>query len=564
MIEPDGFADRSDFDRAVLDALPGSRDRHPGERRLHAPAGFARARRLRRPLVERPPGSVARVPRRARRPRRAGMGGPGHGCHRPPGRRAAWTTGRSSCRRPSRSSTATTKASRCTHGSRKSSTGCSQEPRPGSSPGRPSRRGRQAGPGFAKANPWAKGEMTDEGGPPPSQGVRVGGRQVGTRGARSPAGRGGRGHRVLRGHCPARSPRAGVPVTPVSEVTGFPEMLGGRVKTLHLHACMPILADKREPAHLAELRDQGIEPFDLVVSSLYPFERAVASGAGPDEIIEQIDIGGPTLVRAAAKNFESVGVVVDPLATDSLIDEITRHGGLSLETRAGRRGVRAHRRLRRGDRGLVRRAGRARRRFPRSWARSRRSAALRGEPAPAWRPVRARRARPAGRGGGPAGQGDVVQQLAGCRGGAGGGRRLQRRRDREAQQPLWSAAGRTRPGLRAALDCDRCPRSAASWRSTASDEEAAAAMAGVFTEFVVAPAFTADALAVFAERENLRVVRRRCRSGPAWTFGRSTAERWSRTRTRSSRPGEVKGRVLARADPRNGATWCSPGPWRRR
>src|SRR5213083_1911419 len=102
---------------------------------------------------------------------------------------------------------------------------------------------------------------------------------------------------------------AGVAVTPVSEVTGFPEMLYGRVKTLHPRIHAGILADKRKPAHLAQLEEHGIRPFDLVVVNLYPFQEAVGRGAVFEEAVEQIDIGGPAMVRAAAKNFESVAVV---------------------------------------------------------------------------------------------------------------------------------------------------------------------------------------------------------------------------------------------------------------
>src|SRR5438105_4893804 len=105
---------------------------------------------------------------------------------------------------------------------------------------------------------------------------------------------------------------AGLPVVAVSDVTGHPEILGGRVKTLHPKIHGGILADRRDPDHVRQLEELGIEPFDLVVCNLYPFREAVAAGASADEIVEQIDIGGPTLVRAAAKNFESIGVVVDP------------------------------------------------------------------------------------------------------------------------------------------------------------------------------------------------------------------------------------------------------------
>jgi phosphoribosylaminoimidazolecarboxamide formyltransferase/IMP cyclohydrolase len=126
---------------------------------------------------------------------------------------------------------------------------------------------------------------------------------------------------------------AGVPVTLVEEVTGSPEMLDGRVKTLHPKIHAGILADRRKPEHEAQLAEHAIEPFDLVVVNLYPFRETVASGAGPEDVIEKIDIGGPTMVRAAAKNFESVGVVVSPARYDEVVEELRREGGLSRELR---------------------------------------------------------------------------------------------------------------------------------------------------------------------------------------------------------------------------------------
>jgi phosphoribosylaminoimidazolecarboxamide formyltransferase / IMP cyclohydrolase len=105
---------------------------------------------------------------------------------------------------------------------------------------------------------------------------------------------------------------AGVPVTRVEDLTGFPECLDGRVKTLHPRVHAGLLADTANPGHGQQLADLGIEPFQLLVSNLYPFEQTVASGAEPHEIIEQIDIGGPAMVRAAAKNHGSVAVVTSP------------------------------------------------------------------------------------------------------------------------------------------------------------------------------------------------------------------------------------------------------------
>ena len=126
---------------------------------------------------------------------------------------------------------------------------------------------------------------------------------------------------------------AGIPVTPVEEITAFPEMLGGRVKTLHPKIHGGLLADRRRSEHVDELAEQGIEPFDLLVCNLYPFRETVAAGAGFEDVIEKIDIGGPAMVRAAAKNFASVGVVVDPARYPMIVDELERDGGLTLETR---------------------------------------------------------------------------------------------------------------------------------------------------------------------------------------------------------------------------------------
>lgn len=125
---------------------------------------------------------------------------------------------------------------------------------------------------------------------------------------------------------------AGVPVTPVESVTGFPEVLDGRVKTLHPHVHAGLLADQRRPEHVSALADLGVEPFELVVVNLYPFTQTVNSGAGVDECVEQIDIGGPSMVRAAAKNHPSVAVVVDPLGYDGVLAAV-RSGGFTLAER---------------------------------------------------------------------------------------------------------------------------------------------------------------------------------------------------------------------------------------
>ncbi len=104
----------------------------------------------------------------------------------------------------------------------------------------------------------------------------------------------------------------GIPVTPVSQITGHPELLGGRVKTLHPEIHAGILADRARAGHLSELQEHGIQPIDLVVVNLYPFQETAASDAPFEEVIEMIDVGGPGMIRAAAKNFRGVTVVVDP------------------------------------------------------------------------------------------------------------------------------------------------------------------------------------------------------------------------------------------------------------
>ena len=137
---------------------------------------------------------------------------------------------------------------------------------------------------------------------------------------------------VSTGSTAARLREAGVVVTPVDELTGFPECLDGRVKTLHPKVHAGVLADLRLPDHVRQLEDLGIAPFELVVVNLYPFEQTVSSGAAPDECVEQIDIGGPTMVRAAAKNHPSVAVVVDPAAYGEVLTAVAA-GGTTLAER---------------------------------------------------------------------------------------------------------------------------------------------------------------------------------------------------------------------------------------
>ena len=127
---------------------------------------------------------------------------------------------------------------------------------------------------------------------------------------------------------------AGLAVREVAEVTGFPEMLDGRVKTLHPFVHGGILAVRDNPEHQKAITAHGIQPIDLVVCNLYPFVQTVARGANHEDVVENIDIGGPTLVRAAAKNYHDVAIVTDPSQYPEVVAELTgRKGALSLETR---------------------------------------------------------------------------------------------------------------------------------------------------------------------------------------------------------------------------------------
>src|SRR6267154_2716078 len=126
-----------------------------------------------------------------------------------------------------------------------------------------------------------------------------------------------------------------IPVKDISELTGFPEMLDGRVKTLHPKVHGGILHRRENPAHTAAVAEHGIEPIDMVVVNLYAFEKTAAKpGVAFEELIENIDIGGPSMIRSAAKNFHDVAVVTSPADYPAIAEELARSGGaLSLETK---------------------------------------------------------------------------------------------------------------------------------------------------------------------------------------------------------------------------------------
>ncbi len=119
----------------------------------------------------------------------------------------------------------------------------------------------------------------------------------------------------------------GIEVRDVSDVTGFPEMMDGRIKTLHPKIHGALLALRDNPDHLAAMKQHGIEPIDMVVINLYPFEQTVMGGATLDQAIEQIDIGGPAMIRSAAKNFRDVAVVVSTEHYPAVTEEMKRRDG---------------------------------------------------------------------------------------------------------------------------------------------------------------------------------------------------------------------------------------------
>ena len=137
---------------------------------------------------------------------------------------------------------------------------------------------------------------------------------------------------VSTGSTAERIADAGLPVTPIEKVTGFPECLDGRVKTLHPMVHAGLLADLRLDSHRTQIAELGVEPFDLLISNLYPFTATVASGATPEACIEQIDIGGPAMVRSSAKNHASVAVITSPEQYPQLLDALAA-GGFTLPER---------------------------------------------------------------------------------------------------------------------------------------------------------------------------------------------------------------------------------------
>ena len=310
---------------------------------------------------------------------------------------------------------------------------------------------------------------------------------------------------------------AGIDVTEVADVTGFPEMLGGRVKTLHPAIHAGLLADQRDEDHLRQIAGQGIEPFDLLVGNLYPFRETVASGAGFDETIEKIDIGGPAMVRASAKNFESVTVVVNPERYDAIVEELDLEGGITRATRFALAGE-AFAHTAAYDAAVA------------GWFAQQETDpdALPGFVGVAYEKVGDLRY-----GENPHQRGALFAEAGGP--GVLGGAEVLQGKEMSFNNWLdaWAAADLVHAlpdgacvivkhnnpcgvaaldepasSYRAAFACDEVSAfgGIVAFRG-ACDEAAAGAMREIFTEVVIAPSFTDGALAALAERPNLRVVR---------------------------------------------------------
>ena len=207
---------------------------------------------------------------------------------------------------------------------------------------------------------------------------------------------------------------AGLKVRDVSELTGFPEMMDGRVKTLHPKVHGGLLAIRDNAEHAQSMKAHGIAPIDLLVVNLYPFEATVDKGAGFEECIENIDIGGPAMIRAAAKNHDDVAVVVEPQDYQAVLDELAANKGATTLTLRRRLAAKAYARTAAYDAAISnwfalaqdRRAG-----FPRLRRPADPGAALWREPAPDGRVLSHARQTPGRRHrAAAAGQGTVLQQ----------------------------------------------------------------------------------------------------------------------------------------------------------
>lgn len=308
--------------------------------------------------------------------------------------------------------------------------------------------------------------------------------------------------------------RQGVPVTPVEEVAGFPEMLNGRVKTLHPKIHGGILADRNRPEHLAQLAAAGIAQIDLVVVNLYPFAATVARpGVTRAEAVEQIDIGGPSMVRSAAKNHEGVAVVTDPAQYGEVLTQVRELGGTTLELRR-RLAAEAFALTARYDAEIYRYLAGEEPFPPHLFFHFTRQQALRYGENPHQRAAFYRDDRPAGR--------SLVhaEQLW--------GKELSYNNLNDADAALAAVTEFTGPAAVAVKHTNPCGAAEAetlaeAFRQAAAadpvsifggivalnrevDEETARELAGIFLEVILAPGFTPAALAVLEAKKNLRLL----------------------------------------------------------
>ena len=314
--------------------------------------------------------------------------------------------------------------------------------------------------------------------------------------------------------------KAGLTVLDVSEVTGFPEMLDGRLKTLHPKVHGGLLGKREDAGHKSAMAAHGIQPIDLVVVNLYPFEATVASGAAADAVIENIDIGGPAMIRSAAKNHRDVAVAVDPADFPGLIAELDLHAGATTYALRRRLAATAYARTAAYDASIA------------EWFRR---DATDAEVLPHWLSLGGTRVQPMRYGENPHQQA-ALYRTGEARQGAATAKQLQGKElsfnninDTHAafelvaemslgKQPSIAIIKHANPcgaasattlasAYRAALRTD--PVSAFGGIIAASvpvDGEAAAEMANIFSEVIIAPAFSAEALAIFSKKTNLRLL----------------------------------------------------------
>jgi phosphoribosylaminoimidazolecarboxamide formyltransferase/IMP cyclohydrolase len=311
---------------------------------------------------------------------------------------------------------------------------------------------------------------------------------------------------------------AGLQVRDVSELTGFPEMMDGRVKTLHPAVHGGLLAIRQNPEHAAAMRAHAIQPIDLLVVSLYPFEATVAGGAGFDDCIENIDIGGPAMIRAAAKNHADVAAVVDAADYADVLGEMATHGGGTRLALRQRLAAKAYARTAAYDAAIA------------NWF-----AETLGEPAPAWRSFGGRLAEALRYGENPHQQG-AFYRLPGKRFGVATARQAQGKQlsynnlnDTDAAyecvaefdpartaacaiikhaNPCGVAEGETLvEAYRKAFACDtQSPFGGIIAVNRTLDADAARAITEIFTEVIIAPDATDEAIAIVAAKPRLRLL----------------------------------------------------------